>query len=93
MGNIFDRMEDALSDFAGSISSSAKEFTEVSSLKGQIHSQEKLIEKTYLEIGKKYYEAHKNDTADAFLDQIQTIQDAKKKINELRVDIENLQSK
>ena len=71
----------------------AKEISEVSSLNSQIRNQEKTIERCYNEIGKLYYEAHKDDTSDAFLEQIERITKAKQEVERLKKDVENVKNK
>lgn len=93
MAGFFDKVSDVINNTANDISDKAKEFSEVSSLNGQIRSQEKLIENTYREIGKSYYEAHVNMTEDAYLEQIQKITEAKKVAEKLREDVANIKRK
>ena len=75
------------------ITDKAKEISEVSSLNSQIRNQEKTIERCYNEIGKLYYEAHKDDTSDAFLEQIERITKAKQEVERLKKDVENIKNK
>ncbi len=93
MAGFFDKLSDTINNTANNISDKAKEFSEVSSLNGQIRSQEKQIENAYLEIGKKYYEAHKDATEDIFLDQIRQITQAKETVEKLRADVETIKNK
>ncbi|MCM1244447.1 MAG: hypothetical protein NC293_02245 [Roseburia sp.] len=93
MAGFFDKVSDVINNTANDISDKAKEFSEVSSLNGQIRSQEKLIENAYREIGKSYYEAHANATEDAYLEQLQTITEAKKTAEKLREDVANIKGK
>lgn len=93
MAGFFDKLSDAINNTANDISDKAKEFSEVSSLNGQIRSQEKIIENTYREIGKKYFEEHKNSTQDAYYEQIQTIKKAMETSEKLRADVANIKSK
>ena len=52
MAGFLDKVTDVINNTASDISDKAKEFSEVSSLNGQIRSQEKIIENAYIEIGK-----------------------------------------
>lgn len=93
MSNFFDKVSDALNTAASDITDKAKEISEVSSLNGQIRSQERVIENAYREIGKKYYEDHKDATEDQFLENIQKITAAKETADRLRVDVANIKNK
>lgn len=93
MAGFFDKLSDTINNTANGISDKAKEFSEVSSLNGQIRSQEKLIENAYHEIGKKYYEAHKDAEEDTFLEQIKQITQAKETAEKLRADVANIKGK
>ena len=93
MAGFFDKVTDVINNAANEVTDKAKEISEVSSLNGQIRSQEKLIEHTYLEIGKKYYEAHKDATEDIYLEQLQTITTAKNTADKLKNDVANIKNK
>lgn len=88
MADFFDRLGAAISSTANGISDKAKEVSEVTALKGQIRSQEKIIENMYLEIGKNYYESHKDNTEDEYAAQIQNITTAKQTRDRLQDDID-----
>lgn len=92
MAGFFDKLSDTINNTANNISDKAKEFSEVSSLNGQIRSQEKQMESAYLEIGKKYYEAHKDAAEDIYLEQIRKITEAKEKAERLRADVETIKN-
>lgn len=93
MAGFLDKVTDVINNTASDISDKAKEFSEVSSLNGQIRSQEKIIENAYIEIGKAYYEAHKDDASDIYGKQISTIRAAKIEAERLRADVANIKSK
>lgn len=93
MAGFFDKMSDALNDAANDITNKAKEFSEVSSLNAQIRSQEKTIESTYREIGKLYYEAHKDSEEDVYSEQIRQITNAMQTAEKLRADVANIKKK
>ena len=80
MAGFLDKLSDVINNTADEITDKAKEISEVSSLNSQIRNQEKTIERCYNEIGKLYYEAHKDDTSDAFLEQIERITKAKQEV-------------
>lgn len=93
MAGFFDKVSDVINNTANEITDKAKEISEVSSLNGQIRSQEKLIDATYLEIGKNYYETHKEATEDIYLEQIRKITEAKETAERLRQDVANIKNR
>ena len=93
MAGFFDKVSDVINHTANDISDKAKEFSEVTSLNGQIRSQEKVIENAYREIGKRYYELHKDDPDDAFSEWINKITEAAKTAEKLREDVANIKAK
>ncbi len=92
MANFFDRVADAINNTADNITEKAKDFSEVSSLNAQIHSQQKVLDNAYREIGIQYYKLHKDDTQDAFLAQMKIITEAKTQIEKLKTDISNIKN-
>lgn len=93
MAGFFDKVGTAINNAANDISDKAKEVSEVTALKGQLRSQEKIIENMYLEIGRGYYESHKTETEDPFAAQIQNITTAKQTAERLRDDIDIIKDK
>lgn len=83
----FDKLGETLSNKSKEVAQKAKDFSEINSLNGQISSQEELIKNTYLQIGKAYFESHKNEATDPFSQQIAVILGAEQKIAELRESI------
>lgn len=92
MAGFLDKVSDVINNTAAEISDKAKEISEVSSLNGQIRSQEKTIERTYLEIGQSYYEAHKDAESDEYLGLIQKITAAKETVEKLKEDVRNIKN-
>lgn len=68
----------------------AKNFTDIASLKGQIVSQENAILRYYKEIGREYYNAHKNDEVVECQAQFDSIKKAEGIIEELQKKIAEL---
>ncbi len=68
----------------------AKNFTDIASLRGQIVSQENIILRYYREIGRAYYEAHKEDITKEFPEQMSEIENAEKMIADLEKRIAEL---
>lgn len=86
----FNKMGEALSNKSKDVVKKAKEMAEIVSLNGQINSQEEIINKTYIEIGKSYYELHKEEADNIYAPQFEIISNAFSKIEELKVDISNI---
>jgi len=68
----------------------AKNFTDIASLRGQIVSYENTILRYYREIGRAYYETHKNDITKEFPEQMAAIAKSEKMIKELNNRISEL---
>ncbi len=68
----------------------AKNFTDIASLRGQIVSYENTILRYYREIGRAYYEAHKEDLTKEFPEQMDAIINAEKMIKDLEKRISEL---
>lgn len=93
MSDIFDKVSDAITNTANSISDKAREVSEVTALRGKVRSQNKVVENAYIEIGRQYYEAHKEETGDYYADLMKKITDALEEIKKLEEDIENIKQK
>lgn len=93
MASFFNKVGVAINNAANDLSDKAKEVSEVTALKGQLRSQEKIVENMYLEIGRGYYEAHKMETEDPFAAQMQNITTAKQTADQLRDDIDIIKEK
>lgn len=93
MAGFFDKVSDVINNTANEISDKAKEISEVSSLNVQIRSQEKIIESTYLELGKCYYEAHKDAVEDEYIEQLRKITAAKETADQLRQEVEQVKKR
>ncbi len=93
MAGLFDKVSDVINNTAYGISDKAKEITEISALNGQIRSQEKTIERMYLEIGQSYYETHKDAESDDYIGLIQKITTAKETVEKLKEDVKIIKNK
>lgn len=93
MAGFFDKVGAAISSTANDLSDKAKEVSEVTALKGQIRSQDKIVENMYLEIGRNYYESHKDNMEDEYAAQMQNITTAKQTAERLRDDIDIIKAK
>ncbi len=76
----FEKVGGIISTKGKAAADKAKELAEIANLKGQIGSCEEVIRKNYLELGKAYYVAHKEEENEY----IQAIGDAQKAIADLR---------
>ena len=65
----------------------AKELSEIAQLKAQIVGCDNLLVKNYKELGKAYYETHKDDEAFEYSEYMDTIKDALAKKDELNAKI------
>ena len=84
-------------DFSETISTKGKEmadkaknFTDIASLRGQIVSYENTILRYYREIGRAYYDAHKDDLTKEFPEQMDAIAKSENMIKELEKRISQL---
>jgi len=84
-------------DFSETISMKSKEmadkakvFTDIANLKGQIVSYENTVLRNYREIGRAYYDAHKDDLTKEFPIEMENIAEAKLKITDLKKKISDL---
>lgn len=68
----------------------AKNLTDIANLKGQIVSYENTILRNYREIGRAYYNTHKNDITSEFPNEMSNIADAERMIAELNKKISEL---
>jgi RNA polymerase subunit RPABC4/transcription elongation factor Spt4 len=87
---IFDKLGETISTKSKIVAKKAKEFAEVTSLNTQISTEEDIINKTYTEIGKLYFEQNKDHEEDPFLPQFHSIFDAQGHIEQLRQQIEKI---
>lgn len=86
----FDKVGETISSRSRDVIKKAKDLSEVTSLHGQINSQEEIITKAYLEIGQAYFKAHKDISDDIYATQCDTIKVASGKIEQYKVDINNI---
>lgn len=88
--DVFGKIGDTIANVGKDVSSKAKELSGVTKLKMDIRSKEEFVEKQYALIGKKYYEAHKDDDIldygefSVIEEALQSIKDMKKQLMELK---------
>lgn len=69
----FEELGEKLAATGAEVSQKAKEVSEIASLRNQIRQQEKAIDDIYIKLGKKYFEAHKDDVSDEAAEDIAAI--------------------
>ncbi len=86
-----------LDDFGKKISQASqstlqktRDMADVAKLNMQITDEEKRINDTYLEIGKKYVELHADDSEAAISGLVQVIADSNRKIGEIKAQIQEI---
>ncbi len=88
----FDTMEKAVTETGQGISRKAKELAEVTRLKNMLHTCEEVMDQNYREIGRAYYEAHKDKPDNEYARQCKAIADAQKGAEALREQLANVGS-
>lgn len=88
--NFFDKLEKTVAETGQGISRKAKELAEITRLKNMLHTCEEVIDQNYREIGKAYFEAHKDEADAEYAEQIKAILDAQKGAETLREQIEKV---
>lgn len=84
--DFFSKLGDTISSTGRDVSQKAKDLTGIAKLNMDIRSKEEYVLKQYLEIGKQYYEQHKEETDPGFLE-VGLIKDALKEIEALKDEI------
>lgn len=90
MSDVFEKVSDVVTSTANAISDKAREISEVSALRGKIRSRKNLIETEYMEIGRQYYQAHKEEEGNYYADSMTKITKALEEIEKLEDDIQNI---
>ena len=75
----FDEIGKKITDGGQKAAEQARIFAEVNRLNGQVSEQERLIAQLYTQIGKDYYEAHKEDSEECVRSSVEGISIARKK--------------
>lgn len=83
----FNKVGESLSSASKSVAEKAKQLAEVSSLNGRINAQEEIVERAYLEMGKRYYELHNESPEEGFGDYCTSIKEALAQIESLNEEI------
>ena len=88
--DFFDKLGESIVTAGKDVSQKAKDLSGVAKLNLDIKNKEDYISKQYIEIGKMYYEAHKNEDAGEFLEQMAVITEAQESIVSMREEIMKL---
>ena len=88
---IFEDMRDALLSAGKDVSNKAKEVSGIAKLKLDVKSKEDFVEKQYAELGRTYYEQHKEDEEPAEAERFKVIREALEEIDRMKAEILNLQ--
>ena len=86
----FDKLSETLTNASKDVSQKAKDLSGVAKLTMDIHTKEDQVQKMYAQIGKLYFESHKDDETTDYeqmsqiKDTLATIEDMKKELNELK---------
>ena len=88
----FTKLGETISATGKDVSQKAKELTEIAKLNMDVKTKEDFVVKQYMEIGKQYFELHKDDE-EPFFEEIGLIKDALSEIDQLKAEIAELKGK
>lgn len=88
--SLFNNVSEIVSIKGMQFADKAKTLTDIASLQGQITTNKSSIYKKYRELGKKYYQAHKNDPTAEFYDLVADIKAFEKSIENLQLKINTI---
>lgn len=86
---LFEKIGDTIVSAGKDVTEKAKELSSVAKLKMDIRSREDFVEKQYALIGKKYYEAHKDDDILDY-EECSVIEEALQTIADMKTQLMNL---
>ncbi|MCI8890275.1 MAG: zinc ribbon domain-containing protein [Eubacterium sp.] len=81
---LFDKLGDTIISVSKDATQRAKDLSELARLRMEIRAKQDYLNKLYLEIGKIYYDAHKDDEEKEFKEQMLLIKDALEVLDELK---------
>ena len=82
----FDKLGETLMTAGRDVSQKAKELSGAAKLNLDIKAKEDFVQKQYAEIGRQYYEAHKDDASTEF-EQFASIREALESIEQMKKDL------
>ena len=86
----FDKLGETISTKSKDVAKKAKDFANISKLNSQIASEEDTVNTTFQSIGQEYFITNQDDVTSAYTDRFKVIMDAKKRIENLRKDIQDI---
>ena len=89
--SFFNEMKESLVSAGKDVSQKAKEVSGIAKLKLDVKSKEDFIEKQYAELGRSYFEKHKEDEEPAEAEQFKVIKEALEEVERMKTEILNLQ--
>lgn len=81
---LFDKLGDTIVSVSKDATQKAKDISELARIRMEIRSKQDYLNKLFLEIGKIYYDAHKDDEEKEFKEQMLLVKDAQEGLEELR---------
>ncbi len=81
---LFDKLGDTIVSVSKDATQKAKDISELARIRMEIRAKKDYINKLYLEIGKSYYESHKDDEEKEFNDHMELIKEAQESLEELK---------
>lgn len=81
---LFDKLGDTIISVSKDATQRAKDISELARIRMEIRSKQDYLNKLYLEIGKIYYDAHKDDEEKEFQEQMLCVKDALEVLDELK---------
>lgn len=88
----FDKLGETISSKSKDVAKKAKDMAEIASLNGKISSQEDIIRKAYIEIGKSFYEKYKDDLTNEFGAECEKITTANDEIVKIKGEIQKIKN-
>jgi hypothetical protein len=88
--DFFDKMSETITNTSKDVAKKAKELAEITSLNSKISSQEEVIRRYYINIGKTYYQNFKENPDNQFSEDIEKISAANDQIAEFKNKIQEI---
>ena len=90
--DFFSRLGDAITETGRDVSQKVSEMTGIAKLNMEIRNKEDFVQKQYTQIGKQYYDLHKEDQ-EPFFEEMKLITETLKDIDKLKVEVAALKGK
>ena len=81
---LFDKLGDTIASVSKDATQKAKDISELARIRMEIRSKQDYLNKLFLEIGRIYYDAHKDDEEKEFKEEMLLVKDAQEVLEELR---------